>query len=407
MEILLGVVCLVLLITSAFLLYRLSVERKRSFGKDFIINKARVVSRKMYELGNREDFIQEVCRTVKTITNSDEFVYFRFDEQEQYLLPEFTDGPYKEQLNKVKVRIGEGFSGYVAQERRGMILNDANNSPISKHVPGTPDEESSLLAIPILFSGDLLGVILQTKLGGKRFTREELNLSEIFVNLAAGFIAGEKSLQRIREGFLETLRLLVSIVELKDTYTAGHSVRVSEISELIARKMGLPESDVLSAKYGGLLHDVGKIGIKEELLRKRGLLDEIETTEVRKHSEIGAEIISKVKMFDNVVNSVKHHHEWFNGTGYPDSLKGKAIPMPSRIIMIADAIDAMTSGRPGKRVYSIEETFEELKKFSGIQFDPEIVEAVLKLDREICKIVKEGVIEEGENAKKRKFSEIS
>lgn len=383
-----------LLLTSGIFLYLFLRERKKSRNKEFIIDKTRMLSRKMYELGSREEFIEEICKTVKSITNSDEFVYFRFEEKCKLLIPEFAGSPYENQLKSIKVKLGEGFSGYVAQERKGMILNNANKSTIARHVPGTPDEDSSLLAIPIIFSGELLGVILQTKLGGSLFSKEELYLSEIFVNLVAGFIAGEKNIRKIKDGLIETLRLLVSIVELKDTYTAGHSLRVSRISELLAIKLELTQDEILTAKYGGLLHDVGKIGIKEELLRKRGLLDEVETMEIRKHTNIGAEIISKVRMFDSLVEPVKHHHEWYNGTGYPDGLKGENIPVASRIIIVADAIDAMTSGRPGKRIYSMEETVKELMDYSEIQFDPKIVKCVLENKEEIAKIIKES---EGED----------
>lgn len=394
------------LLTSGIFLYLFLRERKKSRNKEFIINKTRMLSRKMYELGSREEFIEEICKTVKSITNSDEFVYFRFEEKNKLLIPEFAEGPYENQLKSVKVKLGEGFSGYVAQERKGMFLNNANKSTIARHVPGTPDEDSSLLAIPIMFSGELLGVILQTKLGGSIFNKEELYLSEIFVNLAAGFIAGEKNIRKIKDGLIETLRLLVSIVELKDTYTAGHSLRVSRISELLAIKLELTQDEILTAKYGGLLHDVGKIGIKEELLRKKGLLDEVETMEIRKHANIGAEIISKVKMFDSVVDSVKHHHEWYNGTGYPDGLKGENIPITSRIIVVADAIDAMTSGRPGKRIHSIEETVKELMDYSEIQFDPKIVKCVLENKDEIAKIIKESV-RENELGKEDRLTKIS
>lgn len=398
---------LTLLIISNFaLLYFLIKNNKISKNKDFIINQTRLISRKMYELGSKEEFIRDICSTVKKITNSDEFVYFSFDEKEKVLIPEYTDGPYKDQLKNVKVKLGEGFSGFVAKERKGMFLNGANKSTIAKHVPGTPDEDSSLLAIPIIYSGELLGIILQTKLGGSTFDKEELKKSEIFVNLTAGYIAGEKYVRKLKEGFIETLKLLVSTVELKDTYTAGHSMRVAKISELIARKMLLPEKEVIVSKIGGLLHDVGKIGTKEELLRKKGLLDEKESFEIRKHVDVGANLIAQFRMFDNVVESIKHHHEWYNGAGYPDGLKGDAIPQTSRIIIVADAIDAMTSKRPGKETKNVDEALEELQRFSGIQFDPKVVEVTLSIKKEIAKIISNGVSEE-EFADESDFTKIS
>jgi len=385
------IIITVSLVVNTVLLFFLLNRTKLDKEKEFIINKTRIVSREMYELGNREEFIKDICDTVKSITSSDEFVYFSYDPLDQSLLPEYTDGPYKEQLKRSKLKIGEGFSGYVAKERKGMFMNEANKSSLAKHVPGTPDEQSSLLAIPIIFSGELLGVILQTKLNGKHFTQNEFHLSEIFVNLASAFIAGEKYVSKIKEGFIETLKLLISTVELKDTYTAGHSVRVSKISELIAIEMGCPENTIVTSKIGGLLHDVGKIGIKEELLRKKKVLDEVETDEIRKHSILGAELIAQFRMFNSVVESIRHHHEWYNGTGYPDGLAGENIPITSRIILVADAIDAMTSGRPGRKINTIEETYEELRKFSVIQFDPKVVETCFKIKDKISEVIKSGV----------------
>jgi putative nucleotidyltransferase with HDIG domain len=349
----------------------------------------------MYELGNEEDFIGSICDTVQTITHSNEFTYFKYIPEERILVPQYIVGPYKEQMSKVRIAIGEGFTGYVAQERKGMYLNEANKSSIAKHISGTPDEDSALLAIPITFSSDLLGVILQTKLGGATFNKEELNFSEIFVNLTAGFIAGENYVKTVRQGFVEMLKVLINTVELKDTYTAGHSKRVSRISELLAKEMGLSQKDITIAKIGGLLHDIGKIGVKESILKKKSNLEEWEVNEIKNHPTLGAELIGKFSILNGVPEAILYHHEWFDGTGYPSGIKGNKIPITSRIIAVADALDAMTSGRPGRDIRTINESFTELKEYIGSQFDEKVVSAAFRKKDEIEQILKgESIVEE-------------
>ncbi|MGB9694563.1 MAG: HD domain-containing phosphohydrolase, partial [Caldisericaceae bacterium] len=330
----------------------------------------------------------------------------RYNPEEHNLTPQYIVGPYKEQLSKMKVAIGEGFTGFVAKERKGMFLNNANKSPVAKHVQGTPNEDSSLLAIPITFSSDLLGVVLQTKLGGATFTKEELRLSEIFVNLTAAFIAGENYVKTVRQGFVEMLKVLINTVELKDTYTAGHSKRVSRISELIAEEMNLPEKDVAVAKIGGLLHDIGKIGVQEIILRKNSSLEDWEMDEIKDHPVLGARLVGKFSILNGVPDAILHHHEWFDGTGYPDKLKGENIPITSRIISVADAIDAMTSGRPGKGVRGLKEALAELRSFEGTQFDKRVVSAAYARRDEILAVLK-GESEIEEPATEEDFTKLS
>ncbi|MGC8721405.1 MAG: HD domain-containing phosphohydrolase [Caldisericaceae bacterium] len=395
-----------LLVLIGILLYQLQIMKKDDRKKDFIIERTSDLSRKMYELGREEDFIENICDTVQTITQANEFTYFRYNPEEHNLTPQYIVGPYKEQLSKMKVAIGEGFTGFVAKERKGMFLNNANKSPVAKHVQGTPNEDSSLLAIPITFSSDLLGVVLQTKLGGATFTKEELRLSEIFVNLTAAFIAGENYVKTVRQGFVEMLKVLINTVELKDTYTAGHSKRVSRISELIAEEMNLPEKEVAVAKIGGLLHDIGKIGVQEIILRKNGILEDWEIDEIKDHPVLGAKLVGKFSILNGVPDAILHHHEWFDGTGYPDKLKGEDIPITSRIISVADAIDAMTSGRPGRELRVFDEALAELRSFEGTQFDKRVVSAAYAKRDEILAVLK-GESEIEEPATEEDFTKLS
>jgi len=203
-----------------------------------------------------------------------------------------------------------------------------------------------------------------------------LGLTMFFLPL----LVARYSLQRymdMREVFLDTITSLAKALEAKDPYTKGHADRVSAFSVLIARKLGWSEQDVELIKFVGLLHDIGKIGIEDRILNKPGKFTEAEYVEMKRHPRIGARIIEDVKLLGTGAKWVEHHHEWHNGRGYPDGLKGDEIPMGARILAVADAFDAMISHRPYKRSRTVEEARQEIRDFAGIQFDPAVAQAFL------------------------------
>ncbi len=187
-----------------------------------------------------------------------------------------------------------------------------------------------------------------------------------------------------RELFEQTIGALANAVDARDKYTRGHSNRVSHISVQMARVMKLPEVEVEKIQWAGLLHDVGKIGIRDNILLKEGPLDKDERFLMNQHPTIGAEIVAPAKQLTEEAPLIKAHHEWFNGSGYPDGVEALDIPLGARILTIADAYEAMTSSRPYRKTpLSHEQAVAELEKYSGIQFDPEIVPVLVNLPREI------------------------
>jgi putative nucleotidyltransferase with HDIG domain len=187
-----------------------------------------------------------------------------------------------------------------------------------------------------------------------------------------------------RELFEQTIGALANAVDARDKYTRGHSNRVSFIAEAMCRVMKLPESEIEKIHWAGLLHDVGKIGIRDNILLKEGPLDREERFLMNQHPTIGAEIVSPAKQLSEEAPLIKAHHEWFNGSGYPDGVEALDIPLGARILTIADAYEAMTSSRPYRKTpLTHEQAVGELEKFSGIQFDPEIVPILVNLPREI------------------------
>lgn len=184
---------------------------------------------------------------------------------------------------------------------------------------------------------------------------------------------------KLESAYLETIELLRFTVEAKDTYTRGHSDRVSAYSELIGKNLNLSEEDLKKLKIGGLFHDIGKIGIPDHILLKTTRLDDNEYSEIKNHPAIGAHILSNATIFSDIIPIVKHHHERFDGNGYPGKLKGEDIPYLARITAIADAFDAMTSRRSYRDSLSLDIVKEEFAKNSGTQFDPNICKVFLDI----------------------------
>lgn len=184
---------------------------------------------------------------------------------------------------------------------------------------------------------------------------------------------------KLESAYMETIEILRFTVEAKDAYTRGHSDRVSAYSVLIGEALGLSEDDLKTLKIGGLFHDIGKIGIPDSILLKTDKLDDEEYSEIKNHPAIGAHILSNATIFKDIIPIVKHHHERFDGHGYPGKLKGEEIPYLARIATVADSFDAMTSKRSYRDSLPIDVVKEEIKRNSGTQFDPEIAEVFLKI----------------------------
>jgi len=184
---------------------------------------------------------------------------------------------------------------------------------------------------------------------------------------------------KMRKVYLDTIRALAAAIDAKDPYTKGHSERVSEMSLALAQELNLSDRDIENIEYAALLHDIGKIGIADNILGKNSSLTNEEFDKIKEHPIMGAKIIEPVDFLKNSYEAIYHHHEKYNGTGYPDGLKEKDIPLSARIIAVADAYDAMGSDRPYRKKLSKDEILNELKDQAGKQFDPEIVKALISI----------------------------
>jgi cyclic di-GMP phosphodiesterase len=185
--------------------------------------------------------------------------------------------------------------------------------------------------------------------------------------------------QEVENGYLSAIQSLAVALEAKDRYTAGHSQRVSRFAMMIARGLEMAGHDVRTIGQIGLLHDIGKIGMDERVLNKPGKLTAEEFELVKQHPVIGAQILAPVRSLEAHISGIKYHHESWDGSGYPDGLKGEAIPMTARIICVADSFDAMTSTRPYRPGRTLEEAVIEMRRCGNVQFDARCVEAFIQI----------------------------
>jgi len=245
-----------------------------------------------------------------------------------------------------------------------------NNAAVDKYIPLPWDAEDIKFTITTLFRQREMSR-LNTQLLGDLKERNS-QLTEAFADL-------QQARHDLERSYIQTIESLAVALEAKDRYTSGHSQRVSRFATLIAKAMGLSAADVEIIRQVALLHDIGKIGMVDSILNKPSNLTDEERELVKSHPVVGAQILVPVKTFAKHVDGIRYHHEMFDGSGYPDGLKGKEIPLAARVVSLADAFDAMTSTRPYRVGLPLAFAMEEIQKMRGRQFCPEAVDAFLRV----------------------------
>ena len=242
------------------------------------------------------------------------------------------------------------------------------------------------VSLPIQRLATTTHEIAQGKFGGgvemDGLTFELADLAEDF-NRMSGHVASHvhqlrQAAQTNRELFIGSLRAFVAAIDAKDPYTRGHSERVASVSRTIARYLQLPEEVQHKVWIGALLHDVGKIGVEDRILRKEGVLAPEEYEQMKQHTVMGAEIMTPFEQLREMIPAIRSHHEAWNGRGYPDGLKGEAIPLFARIVAVADTFDAVTTNRPYQKAYNLQFAVDTITRLTGSRFDAKIVTAFLR-----------------------------
>jgi len=302
------------------------------------------------------------------------------DKETGDLLFDVATGSSAEAMKTIRVPRGQGIAGHVAETAECVLVPDCSKDP---RFFKEADKKSlfvtrNIVAVPLIARGEVIGVMeVLNRIGDATFDDGDVMLLRALGHQSAVAIQNAQLFQDVETGFLSTVQALAQAVDAKDSYTAGHSSRVTQYSVVIAEELGLDSEIVRRVRLSGLLHDVGKIGIQDSVLGKPGKLTDEEFAMMKSHPVVGGHILKPVAQLADVIDGVISHHERFDGRGYPRGLKGEEIPLQGRIIGVADAFDAMTSDRVYRPRLSDEVALAELKKNSGTQFDSRMVDAFL------------------------------
>ena len=254
-----------------------------------------------------------------------------------------------------------------------------NNAGLDKYIPTPWDPEDVKFTITAILRQREMKKLNEKLLSDLQVRNQQLTA-------ALGNL--EQARNDLEHSYIQTVESLAVALEAKDRYTSGHSQRVAKFARLIGRSMGLQNQDVEIIGQVALLHDIGKIGMLDKILNKPSNLTPEEREAIKAHPVVGAQILAPVATFAKHVEGIKHHHEMYDGNGYPDRLKGTDIPLSARIVCLADAFDAMTSTRPYRVGLPLEFAMQEMKKMAGRQFCPDCVEAFIRV------LKSKGVVEE-------------
>jgi putative nucleotidyltransferase with HDIG domain len=232
----------------------------------------------------------------------------------------------------------------------------------------------SILCVPLVTDGKGIGMLIASdKLSGEEFWSHDIKIISVFALEVAASIKKAQLYEEISGLFIHTVEALASAIDAKDPYTYGHSKRVARFSTAICEEMGMSRKELREVELAAVLHDIGKIGTPESILQKPGRLTPDEMARIHEHPDKGAHILSNIMEFREVVRWIRHHHEWYDGHGYPDRIAAEDIPLQARIITIADTFDAMTSDRPYRKGMPAEEAIRIMEENTGIQFDPAVL----------------------------------
>ncbi|OGF44806.1 MAG: hypothetical protein A2452_08800 [Candidatus Firestonebacteria bacterium RIFOXYC2_FULL_39_67] len=325
--------------------------------------------------------LNEIMEAAAKLLRAETSTIFLIDQEKQELYFEVVTGKSKNNIsNTIRIPMSEGIAGWVARTGQSLLVPDVSKDARFYH---TVDEKSkfqtkSIVAVPLRVKGKIIGVIeVLNKFDGTSFLPYELELLEALSDQSAVAIDNAVVHKEFQELFLDTIMTLARAIESKDSYTGGHIDRIENYSMAIASELSLTPEEKERIRWAALFHDIGKIGVNEAILQKPGKLTDAEYEEIKKHPQMGADIMMPIKQFKYIIPGILHHQERWDGKGYPNKLKNTEISIDGRIIGVADTFDAMTSDRPYRKGLPKDFAIDEIKKCSGTQFDPEVVVAFL------------------------------
>ena len=341
----------------------------------------------LYKVGKKTGSILEVPKlldqimrlTQQTLRASASSVLL-VDDGGRELHFQVAEGKAGKALRQMSLGVESGIAGWVACHGKPLIINNVTtdrrfNQDIDK---ATGFVTRSVLAVPLVLGRKVIGVIeVLNKVDGSGFNEQDLEVLVAIASTAAVAIDNDKLQQAVLGGYISTVKALAAAIDAKDPYTRGHSQRVMEYAFLGAVPLLFSAQELQAIEQGGILHDIGKIGIDDRILRKPAHLTPKEWSAMRNHPSIGANIIREVPFLETVGKLILYHHEKYDGTGYPEGLRAEDIPIGARLLAVADAFDTMTTDRAYRAALSVSDALNELRRCTGTQFCPVAVDAFI------------------------------
>jgi len=339
------------------------------------------LSRLVFTAHSTEGLLESSIDLIKDLLQVEQASVMLLDPVTENLSVKVFRGITLTEAKRFSIRPGEGIAGRVFLRKEPHLVTRKHMS--SSYYSHSPDEPNAALYIPLVVGHEARGIIALGSAGQQRsFIADEVKAASTLAGYISLAMENTRLNNEISGLSLNLLKSLAMAIDARDNYTRMHSMRVTRYAVMIGAHMGLPQDDIEILRRGALLHDIGKIGIRDDILLKPGGLTEKEFDTFRKHPEIGARILGPEGPLRVIVPLVLHHHERYDGNGYPHGVKGADIPEGARIIAVADAFEAMTADRPYRRALSDEKAVMEMQQNTGSQFDPDIVRAFMEVLKE-------------------------
>lgn len=343
------------------------------------LTKLHTISEALNVFVDNNSLFQQIVKIAAEVTGAQKASLMLYDSENECLVIRTARGLPRTIQHTTRIRLGEGVAGTVALKKRPIRTTRYRSHPLQRLPEQGRYATVSFLSVPIFLDDELFGVLnLTDKKDDSDFSRKDEELIMALAQKAAVRIENNALYEGIYTNLLDTLRSLVTTIEAKDIYTRQHSLRVTDLALNIAEMLGCSQEEMEILSFGGILHDIGKIGIRDSILLKPSRLTPDEYNLVKQHPVIGTRIIEPLGLIEEEREIIRHHHERLDGLGYPDGLKGNQISLLARVMGVADAFDAMTSDRPYRVARSVEQSLQELIRGRGRQFDPDVVAAFLE-----------------------------
>jgi response regulator RpfG family c-di-GMP phosphodiesterase len=335
-------------------------------------------TKSLIALDSLNEIIDEVIRITRRISGCRRISVMLLSDDGKYLYIKKAVGLKEDIISSTKIKVGEKVAGKVFMNRMAISSEDydAGTGRFLKSGTRGPFMSVPIIEIPYREGTDPIGVVnLTDRIGENPFSESEKRFLLCLANAASIAIKNELRKKAIEQNTIDTLVLLANVLEARDAYTQGHSMRVGSYSAETAKRLGFSGEELTRIRYAGQIHDIGKIAIPDSILLKKGMLSDEEYGLMKTHPVQSMQIVDHIRFFSSIKGLFLHHHEHYDGSGYPDGIDGMEIEIGARILAVADAYDAMTSNRPYRNAMSSDSALLILDREKAKQFDPECVDA--------------------------------